>query len=496
MYLRVMLIFLFAAPTVQSHLRTRHGTTPLRTGRGAANRWEQQNSTNQSVAGFQKVESREVRDIPDRSGRGGWSRKIEAFADDQEEDALLVHFQRRNSSQEGVLTPMMMAKMQTAVTKAAHTVFQCVRENVTSLSNICKAFGLDTEACGRAETYLGALAHSDEGVKVKVNHLDTALGQRCNFCQQVMKLTDIPCSSIDAGPDCFAESGGCRPNTAKQFGPDFCRFIEAAKRFPSFSDVLEKPVLFSFGDNWLPCKKPTLLRTRILEDAVGSEKSNSIILDLEHERHWEPLKNLSFSDIQFSEKVDKLVWRGVSTGVCDATRNNSRMMFITKYSGSSDPRIDVGISEVVQHCIAAEKYTKPKMPLADQLKAKYIMVVNGNDKASGLNWAMASNSVPFMTRPTVESWLRETSLIAGEHYVQIEPDFSDLVLKLDWAIANPSAAQRIAEAGQQYMRQFFNADTEANINGAVLAAYLTRVHVEVDPTEVDPTLTDRESPVC
>ena len=46
------------------------------------------------------------------------------------------------------------------------------------------------------------------------------------------------------------------------------------------------------------------------------------------------------------------------------------------------------------------------------------------------------------------------------------------------------------------MRQFFNADTEANINGAVLAAYLTRVHVEVDPTEVDPTLTDREPRVC
>ena len=117
--------------------------------------------------------------------------------------------------------------------------------------------------------------------------------------------------------------------------------------------------------------------------------------------------------------------------------------------------------------------------MGDQLKAKYVMVVNGNDKASGLNWVMASNSVPFMTRPTVESWMLESSLNAGEHYVEIEPDFSDLVPKLNWATANPSAVERIAKASSEYMRKFFNRDKEANINGAILAAYLTRVDVEV-----------------
>ena len=121
----------------------------------------------------------------------------------------------------------------------------------------------------------------------------------------------------------------------------------------------------------------------------------------------------------------------------------------------------------------------------DHLKAKYIMVVNGNDKASGLNWVMASNSVPFMTRPTIESWMLESSLNAGEHYVEIEPDFSDLVPKLDWATANPSAVERIAKASSEYMRKFFNRDKEANINGAVLTAYLTRVQVEVGAEVVE-----------
>lgn len=120
---------------------------------------------------------------------------------------------------------------------------------------------------------------------------------------------------------------------------------------------------------------------------------------------------------------------------------------------------------------------KDKKSIAAQMRSKYILVVNGSDKASGLSWALASNSVPFMVEPDVESWLMESSLKAWEHYVPIKPDFSDLSSQLDWASDNDDAAQRIAQAGKEHMDQFRSARTEANISAAVLTAYFDRVEI-------------------
>merc|ERR1719191_710583 len=97
------------------------------------------------------------------------------------------------------------------------------------------------------------------------------------------------------------------------------------------------------------------------------------------------------------------------------------------------------------------------------LRAKYVLVAQGNDKASGLNWVMASNSVPFMVEPDIESWLLESSLQAWIHYVPVQPDFSDLSSLLDWAAANPRKVQRIAHAGKKYMARFSEPKTEMKI---------------------------------
>jgi hypothetical protein len=165
------------------------------------------------------------------------------------------------------------------------------------------------------------------------------------------------------------------------------------------------------------------------------------------------------------------------------------MMLCAKWFASSDSRVDVGFSSVVQLCTAAQRYMKPEMSLEALLRAKYVLVVNGNDKASGLSWALASNSVPFMVEPDIESWLLESSLKAWEHYVPIKPDFSDLSSHIDWAVKNDGAAERIAKAGAEYAQQFSNAETETNIAAAVVTAYLDRTefrtgwedgHLEVD----------------
>lgn len=160
-------------------------------------------------------------------------------------------------------------------------------------------------------------------------------------------------------------------------------------------------------------------------------------------------------------------------------------MLVSKYFASSDPRIDVGFSEIVQGCDGLSGYTKPHVSVEDHLRARYILLVNGNEKASGLNWVMASNSVPFMIDPDRESWMLESSLQAWVHNVPVQPDFSDLSSLLDWAAANPENVTRIADAGKEYMHMFTDPTTEANIEGAVSTAYLDRVDIVTGATVED-----------
>ena len=60
------------------------------------------------------------------------------------------------------------------------------------------------------------------------------------------------------------------------------------------------------------------------------------------------------------------------------------------------------------------------------------MSIEGNDKDSGLQWKLNSNSVVFMPRPTKISWLMEDTLVPGKHYILIKDDFSDIDEKFKW----------------------------------------------------------------
>lgn len=189
------------------------------------------------------------------------------------------------------------------------------------------------------------------------------------------------------------------------------------------------------------------------------------------------MSEVADADTPWASKDATLVWRGTSTGKCDTNAINSRMMLCKKWFKSDDPRIDVGMTQIVQRCTKATPYKKPKKSMKTLLKSKYHLIVNGNDKATGLNWALLSNSVPFMVEPDVESWLLEASLKAWEHYIPIKPDFSDLSDKVDWAERNDGEAERIAKAGREYVQQFGTVKEEMAVQAAVLAAYLDRTDI-------------------
>jgi hypothetical protein len=326
--------------------------------------------------------------------------------------------------------------------------------NPMPISTFCEPLRLSMPACERVGAYLGRLANVDERVSLKVNKFEN-VRVPCDvlFAISLRDMCRLPA---------LGASGVYRQDICKAFtlAPDV---IGNGHALFKFGDRRDKSVCF-----------PAFYKTRLM----SKRDDNYVLLDLNHGRHWSPMKNVASADIPWASKNATLVWRGVSTGRCDTGAENSRMMLVHKWFKSSDSRIDVGMTQVVQNCNIASAYKKGEKSMAGLLKSKYHLLVNGNDKPSGLNWVLLSNSVPFMVEPDIESWLLEASLKAWEHYIPIKPDFSDLSDKVDWAEQNDGEAERIAKAGREYVQQFGTVKEEMAVQAAVLAAYLDRTDIK------------------
>jgi len=328
------------------------------------------------------------------------------------------------------------------------------------VSHICFSFGLDKASCDRVRTYLGRVSQFGERRVARVKQLASAFVDKQ---AAAVRLRDFGCGS--------STSNG-RVLPIPDYMRDFCHALDASAGGRGALD--ERAVVFypgDFGQRHSFCF-PTIAKTR----GIPGDRGNTVLLDLNHNRHWAAVSDVGDQDSPLSSKLEELVWRGASTGDCNASLPGSRMMLVSKHF-DKDSRIDVGMSLLVQDCDEARLYYKGPMTMRELLERKYILVVNGNDKATGLNWILASNSVPFMIEPTIESWLVESSLKAWVHYVPVKPDFSDLSSRLDWARANPGKVSEIAEAGKRHVGTFSDPKTEADVEGAVLTAYLDRVEV-------------------
>ena len=227
----------------------------------------------------------------------------------------------------------------------------------------------------------------------------------------------------------------------------FSAFVTAHPRHAA-SKVIMVP-----GDVSHPFKVPIVCKTR----PIANPGHNSL-LPLNTERHWGEIKNLRANDIPFDEKKNGLVWRGAMTG------KNKREPLMNWWF----PRKLVNIAFVHN--------TINRMTLKELLQYKYILSVEGNDVASNLKWIMASNSLCIMPKPTMESWFMEGKLVAGEHYVQVNDDFSDLIEVVKWCIAHPVTVKRIIAKANDYVSRFDNKNNEAVSNG-VLINYVKRTNV-------------------
>lgn len=203
-----------------------------------------------------------------------------------------------------------------------------------------------------------------------------------------------------------------------------------------------------------------------------------ILRSLNFNRHWLNYYKKS-NDIQFKNKISKIFWRGTTTGCSQhfsatnwSPRKINRFSLMEKWFNSHED-IDIGFSFIHREWLKAEynKYVKGLVHITTFLKYKYILSIEGNDKDSGLNWKLNSNSVILMPKPRVTSWLMETTLIPNYHYVLIKDDFSDLLDKLEWCNKNQSKCIEIVTNANTFMSQFKDNMLENEIETEVFKRY-------------------------
>lgn len=219
---------------------------------------------------------------------------------------------------------------------------------------------------------------------------------------------------------------------------------------------------YVFGDVEHACDEMTLCKNR-----CSSNENGVILRCLEFGRHWDNYYNRP-RDMLFKHKKNSIFWRGTTTGNLD--RKGNRFDLVTSWF-NKHPNIDIGFSFICQQKDAYAPYVKGTCDINHFLNYKYILSVEGNDKDSGLQWKLNSNSLVLMPAPRVTSWLMETTLYPNYHYVLLKDDFSDLEEKLNWCNENESSCLHIIHNANHFMSQFSNNEKEQQIEIDVINSY-------------------------
>ena len=225
----------------------------------------------------------------------------------------------------------------------------------------------------------------------------------------------------------------------------------------------KKNFKFLSGDVEIKTDTLTLCKNRAADCIDGV-----ILRCLNFNRHWENYYNKP-KDIQFKEKKNIIFWRGTTTGAPDRKTGNRFDLITTWFN--KNKHIDIGFSSICQNKDAYKKYVKGPCNISIFLTHKYLLSIEGNDKDSGLQWKLNSNSVVLMAKPRVTTWLMETTLEPNYHYVLLKDDFSDLEEKLNWCNNNQQKCIDIVKNANKFMSQFSNNNNELKLEIDVINRY-------------------------
>lgn len=199
---------------------------------------------------------------------------------------------------------------------------------------------------------------------------------------------------------------------------------------------------------------PSIVKSRPL----CPHNENGVLLKMDKIRHFIFVND----SLSFEQKKPIAIFRGKVAGKAE------RKQFMDMYWGSSI--CDCG--DVSRSKDVPAAWQTHKMTIREHLQYRYIMALEGNDVASNLKWVMSSNSIAVMPRPTCETWFMEGTLKPDYHYIEIQPDFSDLEEKITYYNNHLDEAHAIIRHAHEYVEQFKDTCREHLILVGVMDKYL------------------------
>ena len=266
--------------------------------------------------------------------------------------------------------------------------------------------------------------------------VDGALTQRVDYyCK--------PTGPFDLG----ADGTPIRAVSGRQHHTYYFDLMRTLRYFPS-----ELELGYVFGDVTRDPDVPSVVKSR----PIGDDNRNAVLLKLNRLRHYRP-----FRDRQpFAAKREALVWRG------KCRKKPERIAFVERFA--DHPAFDVGSSDPRDR---DQPYYRPFLDVADPVRCKFILSIEGNDVATNLKWILASNSLCLMKRPRYETWFMEGRLIPGHHYVELADDFSDLEAKVDHYTRHGDEAEAIIRNANAHAASFRDQPREALLELLVMHRY-------------------------
>ena len=211
-----------------------------------------------------------------------------------------------------------------------------------------------------------------------------------------------------------------------------------------------------------------------------------MIWKLNTERHYAVLDQVASQDIYWRYKKNQAIFRGDLSGglvptvasandvqaMTERCQQSTRCRFV--YDHFENPLINaklIALRRGLNATINGRTIKGHRKSLSEMLRYKGLIVLEGNDVASGLKWGLLSRSVVLMPPPTKTSWCMEESLEPWIHYVPLEPDGRDAQTKMQWVMDHDAQAQTIAHHGSLWMQDLMASDADGTIFETLLQAY-------------------------
>lgn len=198
-----------------------------------------------------------------------------------------------------------------------------------------------------------------------------------------------------------------------------------------------------------------------------SHRMQAIIWKLNAKRHFRDLYLVPRNDRKWHEKKDSAIFRGAATG--EGLLSHKVDCFQLKrcqlvYQYATSAIVNAKLTKLLDQLppvvdeiqLAGAELSQPEM-----LAYKGIIMLEGNDIASGLKWALLSKSVVLMPKPRFTSWAMEELLEPWVHYIPLKEDLSDVEVMVQWMLDHQAEARRISHRASLWIKDLvFHPDSE------------------------------------